>query len=178
AFVSMMNTYAARLGLTNTRFETVHGLDAPEQYTSARDMATLGQAIIVHHPDDYRVYKEKEFTFNNIKQQNRNGLLWDTSLNVDGIKTGHTKAAGYNLVASAVDKDTRLISVVLGGKTFKGREAESKKLLTWGFRFFETAHIADANAPITEQRLWFGKQNSIKLGSNKPIVISIPRGQK
>lgn len=177
AFVSMMNSYAGRLGLTNTQFQTVHGLDAPEQYTSARDMAKLGQAIIKEHPEDYKIYSEKEFTFG-IKQQNRNGLLWDTSLHVDGIKTGHTKQAGYNLVASAVDKDTRLISVVLGGKTFKGREAESKKLLTWGFRFFETIEIDKANTVMTEQRIWYGKRNTIKLGSNQDIIITIPRGQR
>lgn len=126
AFVNIMNNYVQALGLKNTRFETVHGLDAPGQYSSARDMAILGQAIIRDVPEEYSVYKEKEFYFNNIKQQNRNGLLWDTGLNVDGIKTGHTSAAGYNLVASATEGNTRLISVVMGGRTFKGREAESK----------------------------------------------------
>ena len=103
-------------------------------------MALIGQALIRDVPNEYSIYKEKEFTFNGIRQLNRNGLLWDNSLNVDGIKTGHTDKAGYNLVASATEGQMRLISAVMGGRTFKGREAESKKLLTWGFRFFETVN--------------------------------------
>lgn len=138
AFVGLMNNYVKALGLQNTHFQTVHGLDADGQYSSARDMALIGQALIRDVPNEYSIYKEKEFTFNNIRQMNRNGLLWDTSMNVDGIKTGHTESAGFNLVASATEGQMRLISAVLGGHTSKGRESESKKLLTWGFRFFET----------------------------------------
>lgn len=126
SFVNLMNNYVNALGLKNTHFKTVHGLDAEGQYSSARDMALIGQALIRDVPDEYAIYKEKEFTFNNIRQMNRNGLLWDTSLNVDGIKTGHTDAAGYNLVASATEGQMRLISAVLGGHTYKGRETESK----------------------------------------------------
>lgn len=177
AFVSLMNIYAEKLGLKDTHFETVHGLDSSGQYTTARDMAELGKAIYLYHPDDYGLYKEKEFTYNNIKQSNRNGLLWDQSLNVDGIKTGHTNAAGYNLVASAYQGETRLISVVLGGRTFKGREAESKKLLTWGFRFFESYPVAHANTPIIKKRIWYGKTTELALGSLDDVYISIPRGQ-
>uniref|UniRef100_T1I9N8 Peptidase_S11 domain-containing protein n=1 Tax=Rhodnius prolixus TaxID=13249 RepID=T1I9N8_RHOPR len=140
AFVSLMNNYVKALGLQNTNFQTVHGLDAPGQHSSARDMALIGQALIRDVPDEYAIYKEREFTFNNIKQTNRNGLLWDSSLAVDGIKTGHTNAAGYNLVASATEGQMRLISVVMGGRTFKGRETESKKLLTWGFRSLKPLH--------------------------------------
>lgn len=114
-FVTMMNDYVKRLGLQNTQFQTVHGLDAPGQYSSARDMALIGAALIRDVPDEYAIYKEKEYTYNNIRQVNRNGLLWDTSLNVDGIKTGHTASAGYNLVASATEGDMRLISAVMGG---------------------------------------------------------------
>lgn len=130
AFVSLMNNYVNALGLKNTHFQTVHGLDADGQYSSARDMALIGQALIRDVPNEYSIYREKEFTFNGIRQLNRNGLLWDNSLNVDGIKTGHTDKAGYNLVASATEGQMRLISAVMGGRTFKGRESESKKLLT------------------------------------------------
>ncbi|CAK8736411.1 D-alanyl-D-alanine carboxypeptidase DacA [Sodalis praecaptivus] len=137
AFVGLMNNYVSALGLQNTHFETVHGLDAPGQFSSARDMAMIGKALIRDVPDEYATYKEKEFTFNNIRQMNRNGLLWDSNLNVDGIKTGHTESAGYNLVASATEGQMRLISAVLGGHSMKGRENESRKLLTWGFRFLK-----------------------------------------
>ncbi|WP_392566466.1 serine hydrolase [Utexia brackfieldae] len=177
SFVNLMNNYVTKLGLTNTHFETVHGLDAPGQYTSARDMALLGKSLYDNLPNEYVIYKQKEFTFNNIKQTNRNGLLWDSSLNVDGMKTGHTNAAGYNLVASATEGNTRLISVVLGGRTFKGREEESKKLLTWGFRFFETATPVKANEPVVSERIWYGDSNQIKLGSPVDLYLTIPRGQ-
>lgn len=177
SFVNLMNNYVTQLGLTNTHFETVHGLDAPGQYTTARDMATLGKSLYDNLPDEYKIYQQKEFTYNNIKQTNRNGLLWDSSLNVDGMKTGHTNAAGYNLVASAYEGNTRLISVVLGGRTFKGREEESKKLLTWGFRFFETATPVKANEAIVSERIWYGENNQIKLGSPTDITLTVPRGQ-
>ncbi|WP_376753140.1 serine hydrolase, partial [Atlantibacter hermannii] len=114
AFVSLMNSYAAKLGLTNTTFKTVHGLDAPGQFSTARDMALLGKALIHDVPEEYAIHKEKEFTFNKIRQPNRNRLLWSTTMNVDGMKTGTTAGAGYNLVASATQGDMRLISVVLG----------------------------------------------------------------
>jgi len=177
SFVNLMNNYAAQLGLTNSHFETVHGLDAAGQYTTARDMAFLGKAIIQNLPTEYAIYKQKEFTFNNIKQTNRNGLLWDTSLNVDGIKTGHTNAAGYNLVGSAVEGNTRLISAVLGGRTLKGREEESKKLLTWGFRFFETATPLKANTALITPKIWYGDNNTIPLGTLDDVNITVPRGQ-
>lgn len=177
AFVNLMNNYVDALKLKNTHFKTVHGLDAEGQYTSARDMALLGQALIRDVPDEYAVYKEKEFTFNKIKQLNRNGLLWDSSLKVDGIKTGHTAAAGYNLVASATEDDMRLISVVLGGRTFKGRETESKKLLTWGFRFFETVSPLKAGKEFASEPVWFGDMDNIKLGVAKDAYITIPRGR-
>lgn len=177
SFVNMMNNYAVKLGLKNTHFQTVHGLDAPGQYTTAHDMAVLGKALIDDLPDEYGLYKQKYFTYNNIKQSNRNGLLWDHSLNVDGIKTGHTDSAGYNLVASAVDGNTRLISAVLGGRTFKGREEESKKLLTWGFRFFETVTPVKANTPVLNERVWYGDKSEIALGSRDEIDITLPKGQ-
>lgn len=177
AFVGLMNSYVNALGLLNTHFQTVHGLDAAGQYSSARDMALIGQALIRDVPEEYAVYKEKEFTFNKIRQTNRNGLLWDTSINVDGIKTGHTNAAGYNLVASATEGNMRLISVVLGGHTFKGRETESKKLLTWGFRFFETVAPLKADKEFASEPIWFGDRDRVRLGVEKDIYLTIPRGR-
>ncbi|KFA58506.1 serine-type D-Ala-D-Ala carboxypeptidase [Gilliamella sp. Choc4-2] len=178
AFVNLMNDYAKKIGLEHSHFETVHGLDAPGQYTTAKDMALLGQALIRDLPSEYAIYKEKEFTYNLSKPQlNRNGLLWDTTLNVDGIKTGHTNAAGYNLVASAVDGNTRLISAVLGGRTFKGREQESKKLLVWGFRFFETANPVKAGNSLITESIWYGEQNKIQLGSLNGSYVTVPKGR-
>ncbi|QCR36800.1 D-alanyl-D-alanine carboxypeptidase DacA [Nissabacter sp. SGAir0207] len=177
AFVGLMNNYVKALGLQNTQFKTVHGLDADGQYSSARDMALIGQALIRDVPDEYSTYREKEFTFNKIRQVNRNGLLWDTSLNVDGIKTGHTEAAGYNLVASATEGQMRLISAVLGGHTYKGREAESKKLLTWGFRFFETVSPLKAGKEFASEPVWFGDADRVELGVDKDLYLTIPRGR-
>ncbi|MFC6378401.1 D-alanyl-D-alanine carboxypeptidase DacA [Tatumella terrea] len=177
AFVGLMNNYVNALGLKNTHFGTVHGLDADGQYSSARDMALIGRALIHDVPEEYAVYKEKEFTFNNIRQMNRNGLLWDTSLNVDGIKTGHTNAAGYNLVASATEGQTRLISAVLGGRTYKGRETESKKLLTWGFRFFETVSPLKAGKDFASEPVWFGNTDRVQLGVDQNVYLTIPRGR-
>lgn len=177
AFVGLMNSYVNALGLKNTHFQTVHGLDADGQYSSARDMALIGQALIRDVPNEYTIYKEKEFTFNGIRQMNRNGLLWDNSLNVDGIKTGHTDKAGYNLVASATEGQMRLISAVLGGRTYKGRETESKKLLTWGFRFFETVSPLKAGKEFASEPAWFGNTDRASLGVDKDVYLTIPRGR-
>jgi len=177
AFVGLMNSYVSALGLKNSHFQTVHGLDAEGQYSSARDMALIGQALIRDVPNEYTIYKEKEFTFNGIRQTNRNGLLWDNSLNVDGIKTGHTEKAGYNLVASATEGQMRLISAVMGGRTFKGREAESKKLLTWGFRFFETVNPLKAGKEFASEPVWFGDNDRASLGVDKDLYLTIPRGR-
>lgn len=176
-FVQLMNGYVSKLGLQNTHFQTVHGLDADGQYSSARDMALIGQALIRDVPEEYAIYKEKEFTFNNIRQTNRNGLLWDKSLSVDGIKTGHTNGAGYNLVASATEGDMRLISVVMGGKSMKGRDAESKKLLTYGFRFYETVKPLQAGVEFASEPVWFGDENNVKLGVTEDLFLTIPRGR-
>ena len=171
AFVGLMNSYVNALGLKNTHFQTVHGLDADGQYSSARDMALIGQALIRDVPNEYSIYKEKEFTFNGIRQLNRN------SLNVDGIKTGHTDKAGYNLVASATEGQMRLISAVMGGRTFKGREAESKKLLTWGFRFFETVNPLKVGKEFASEPVWFGDSDRASLGVDKDVYLTIPRGR-
>lgn len=177
SFVSLMNSYAQKLGLTNTTFKTVHGLDAPGQFSTARDMALLGKALIHDVPDEYAIHKEKEFTFNKIRQPNRNRLLWSTSMNVDGMKTGTTEGAGYNLVASATQGDMRLISVVLGAKTDRIRFNESEKLLTWGFRFFETVTPVKPDATFVSQRVWFGDSSEVKLGAGEAGSITIPKGQ-
>lgn len=177
SFIGLMNGYAQKLGLTNTTFKTVHGLDAPGQFSTARDMALLGKALIHDVPDEYAIHKEKEFTFNNIRQPNRNRLLWSSNVNVDGMKTGTTAGAGYNLVASATQGDMRLISVVLGTKTDRIRFNESEKLLTWGFRFFETVTPIKPDATFVSQRVWFGDKSEVNLGAGEAGSVTIPRGQ-
>ncbi|HDW3829026.1 TPA: serine-type D-Ala-D-Ala carboxypeptidase, partial [Klebsiella pneumoniae] len=177
AFVSLMNGYAKKMGLTNTTFMTVHGLDAPGQFSTARDMALLTKALIHDVPEEYAVHKEKEFTFNKIRQPNRNRLLWSSNLNADGVKTGTTAGAGYNLVSSATQGDMRLIAVVLGTKTDRIRFNESEKLLTWGFRFFETVTPIKPDATFVTQRVWFGDSNEAKLGAGEAGSITLPKGQ-
>ncbi len=177
SFIGLMNNYVKALGLQNTHFMTVHGLDAEGQYSTARDMALIAQALIRDVPDEYALNKEKEFTFNNIRQINRNRLLWSTNLKVDGVKTGHTSGAGNNLVASATEGDMRLISVVLGTTSDAIRFRESEKLLTWGFRFFETVTPIKADAPFAQQRVWFGDRSQVNLGVAKDATLTIPKGQ-
>ncbi|MDT3251225.1 serine hydrolase [Serratia sp. root2] len=177
SFVGLMNNYAKSLGLQNTHFLTVHGLDAEGQYSTARDMALLSQALIRDVPVEYALHKEKEFTFNKIRQVNRNRLLWSSNLNVDGIKTGYTGGAGHNLVASATDGPMRLISVVLGAPSDRIRFSESEKLLTWGFRFYETATPIKTDKPFVTQRVWFGEINEVPLGVAKDAAVTIPKGQ-
>lgn len=177
SFVGLMNNYVKALGLKNTHFKTVHGLDSDGQYSTARDMALIGQALIRDVPEEYALHKEKEFTFNRIRQHNRNRLLWSTNLQVDGIKTGHTAGAGNNLVASAVSGDQRLISVVLGAATDGIRFRESEKLLTWGFRFYETLTPVKADKPFSTQRVWFGDRKEVNLGVAKDAAVTLPKGQ-
>lgn len=177
-FVAEMNRYARQFGLKNTHFTTPHGLDDENQYSSARDMALIGIRLIRDLPEEYQIYQEKEFTFNKITQKNRNGLLWDKSLQVDGIKTGHTDKAGYNLVASAVNPNQmRLISVVMGVPTLKGRETESKKLLQWGFANFETFKTLEANKSISQQPVYYGVLDKVPLGTLQDRFITLPRGK-
>ncbi|WP_052118388.1 serine hydrolase [Erwinia oleae] len=177
AFVGLMNNYVNALGLQNTHFKTVHGLDSDGQYSTARDMALIGQALIRDVPEEYAIHQEKEFTFNGIRQHNRNRLLWSSNLKVDGIKTGHTDGAGHNLVASAVAGDQRLISVVLGAATDGIRFRESEKLLTWGFRFFETITPIKSGRPFASQRVWYGDSDTVNLGVAKDAAITLPKGQ-
>ncbi|WP_164555030.1 D-alanyl-D-alanine carboxypeptidase DacA [Serratia marcescens] len=177
SFVGLMNNYAKSLGLQNTHFLTVHGLDAEGQYSTARDMALLSQALIRDVPDEYALHKEKEFTFNKIRQINRNRLLWSSNLNVDGIKTGYTSGAGHNLVASATDGPMRLISVVLGAPSDRVRFSESEKLLTWGFRFFETVAPLKVGKEFASEPVWFGDADRVELGVDKDVYLTIPRGR-
>ncbi|EIJ71811.1 D-alanyl-D-alanine carboxypeptidase DacA [Pasteurella bettyae CCUG 2042] len=177
-FIETMNKYVEQFGLKNTHFTTVHGLDDPNQYSSARDMAIMGAHVIRDLPEEYKIYSEKDFTFNKIKQPNRNGLLWDKTINVDGMKTGHTSQAGYNLVASATNSNNmRLISVVMGVPTYKGREVESKKLLQWAFNSFDTFRTLEAGKAVTKQSVYYGDKGEIEVGVLQDSYITIPKGR-
>jgi D-alanyl-D-alanine carboxypeptidase (penicillin-binding protein 5/6) len=178
SFAQLMNHYGRKLGLENTVFVNSHGLTADSHQTTARDMAVLGQALIRDFPEDYKLYEVKQFSFNNIAQYNRNRLLWDRSLNVDGIKTGHTEAAGYCLVSSAVKDGMRLIAVVMGSNSEESRKVESKKLLTYGFRFFETVKPLKANTEVHQARVWGGDIELARLGVLDEIWLTIPRGKR
>jgi len=176
-FATLMNQHAARLGMTNTHFKNSNGLPADGHQSTARDLAILTAAMIKNYPEDYAYYKEKWFTYNGIKQPNRNSLLWDESLNVDGVKTGHTEAAGFCLVSSATKNDMRLISVVMGTKSKNSRKVEGKKLLSYGFRFFETVKPLKAGEQLHQQEIWMGEKEIISLGIDKDIYLTIPRGK-
>ncbi len=177
AFVDLMNLYARRLGMTHTHFANATGWPNPEHYTTARDLAKLAAALIRDFPEHYGLYKEKEFTWNHIRQFNRNRLLWMDE-RVDGVKTGHTESAGYCLVASGRQGDMRLISVVLGTASDKARASASRKLLNYGFRFYETFLLHKADEPLTEMRIWKGAQEMLPLGLAEDLYITIPRGQR
>ena len=176
AFVDLMNAEASVLGLQNTHFMNVTGLTDPQHFTTARDIALLSSALIGNFPKQYKRYSIKEFTFNNITQHNRNKLLWrDPS--VDGLKTGHTKAAKYCLAASAQRSGMRLISVVLGAPSSDARATQSQSLLNYGFRFFETHKIYDQNNEIIEKRVWYGAEKILPLGVADSVYVTIARGQ-
>ncbi|EJL6399592.1 serine hydrolase [Vibrio navarrensis] len=177
AFVDLMNAWASSIGMSNTHFANVHGLDNPNLYSTPYDMALLGQALIRDVPEEYRIYAEKKFTYNGITQYNRNGLLWDKSMNVDGIKTGHTDNAGYSLVSSATEGKMRLIAVVMGTKDMNARKSESKKLLSYGFRFFETVAPHKAGETFVEEKIWMGNKDTLALGVNEDTYVTLPRGQ-
>jgi D-alanyl-D-alanine carboxypeptidase (penicillin-binding protein 5/6) len=176
AFADLMNQHALRLGMTQTHFVNSTGLPAEGHQTTARDLAIMARAIIRDYPEDYLVYAEKEFTFNKIRQPNRNKLLWRDST-VDGLKTGYTSEAGYCLVASAKEDGQRLISVVLGASSTEGRAQESQKLLTYGMRFFETHTLYNAQESLTKARVWGGAEDYIELLIERQVAVTIPRGQ-
>ncbi|MGB5853813.1 MAG: serine hydrolase [Oceanisphaera sp.] len=177
SFAGLMNAWSARLGMNDSHFVTPHGLHSDAMYTTAHDMALLGQALIRDVPEEYKIYSEKSFVYNGITQHNRNSLLWDKSLHVDGIKTGHVDAVGYNLVSSATQDDMRLIAVVMGASSERSRAAESKKLLTYGFRFYQTLTPYEAGTKLMDQQIWMGDKDTIALGVDKAVAVTIPRGQ-
>ncbi|QDC92447.1 serine hydrolase [Vibrio furnissii] len=177
AFVDLMNAWADTLGMQETHFANVHGLDDPNLYSTPYDMALLGQALIRDVPDEYKIYSQQKFTYNGITQYNRNGLLWDKSMNVDGIKTGHTSNAGYSLVSSATEGKMRLIAVVMGTKDMNARKSESKKLLSYGFRFFETVAPHKAGETFVDEKIWMGDKSTVALGVDEDTYVTLPRGQ-
>jgi len=174
-FVELMNQYASALGMHTSHFMNSTGLPDDNHYSTARDLSTLARAIISEFPDYYRWYSLKEFTFNEIKQPNRNNLLWRDD-SVDGMKTGHTEAAGYCLVASAERDSMRVISVVLGTSSAKARVDGSQALINFGFRFFETRLLYKAGDAITTTRIWKSANEFTSLGVSEDMYITVPRG--
>ncbi|WCD81344.1 MULTISPECIES: D-alanyl-D-alanine carboxypeptidase family protein [Pseudomonas] len=176
AFADMMNTTAEKLGMTGSHFMNATGLPNPEHYSTAHDMARLARAIIYEDPAHYAIYSQKEFFWNNIKQPNRNLLLWRDKT-VDGLKTGHTEEAGFCLVASAVRDNQRLIAVVFGTNSEQARAAETQKLLTYGFRFFETKTFYQKGAELAKAQVWKGASREVKAGLASDLTMTLPKGQ-
>ena len=177
AFADMMNGYAEALGMTDSWFVNSHGLPDPDHLTTARDLATLSQALISRFPEDYALYKESEFTYNEIRQYNRNTLMAEDA-SVDGLKTGHTEAAGYCLIASAERRGMRLISVVMGTSSTNARKNETRSLLNYGFRFFETVALHQAMEELAKPRIWKGQQDYLSVGLIEAVTLTLPRGKK
>ena len=174
SFVDVMNQLASELGLTDTIFRNPHGLPHPEHRSTARDLAKLSVALINSYPEHYKIYKERSFTYNGIKQFNRNSLLRSDST-VDGLKTGYTSEAGYGLVASAQRDDMRLVSVVLGSASTRSRTSESSSLLNYGFRFFQNLRPLSAEVTLVEPKVWKGAADSVYAGVLESIVLTVPR---
>ncbi|KAF1067011.1 MAG: D-alanyl-D-alanine carboxypeptidase DacC [Pseudomonas citronellolis] len=176
AFADMMNNTAHSLGMSNSHFMDATGLPNPEHYSSAHDMSLLARAIIYGEPTHYAIYAQKEFFWNNIKQPNRNLLLWRDKT-VDGLKTGHTEEAGFCMVASAVRDGQRMIAVVFGTNSEQARAAETQKLLTYGFRFFESQTFYKKGAELTKALVWKGSEHEVKAGLAEDLTMTVPRGQ-
>ena len=176
AFADLMNRHAVRLGMTGSNFTNATGLPDENHYTTALDLAILAREIINAYPEHYKVYSEREFTYNKIRQPNRNKLLWRDS-SVDGLKTGHTDAAGFCLVASAKRDGQRLISVVMGTRSVEARVQESQRLLAYGTRFFETYPLYEAGIELVKARVWGGAADHLSLGLSNNLLVTIPRGQ-
>ena len=174
AFVDLMNQYAEKMGLTGTHFENSHGLPHPDHLATARDLARTAVAAIRDHPERYAVYKEQSYTYNDITQYNRNHLLREDD-SVDGLKTGYTSVAGYGLVASAKRDGMRLVSVVMGSSSTSSRKAETRSLLNYGFRFFETLRPLDAGSALSDGRVWKGQTQQASLGVLQDVVLTLPR---
>lgn len=177
AFAEIMNAEAKRLGMKDSHFMNATGLPDPDHLTSAHDMAVLARAIIHDNPTYYPIYAEKEFTWNGIKQGNRNALLY-TDPTVDGLKTGHTDNAGFCLVASSKRGDMRLITVVMGTKSMNARADQTRALLNWGYSSFETIKPLTAGRVLGTSRVWYGSENSVKVGLARDLLITLPRGSR
>ena len=175
-FVARMNKEAARLGMTNSRFANVTGLSAPQHYSTAADLARLAAAVIRDYPEYYPLYAQKEFRYNNITQPNRNRLLW-TDPNVDGVKTGHTEAAGWCLIASAQRGERRVLAVVLGAASDAARAAEAQKLMNWGFQAFDTVQLYQSGKQVTALRVWKGASLEVPAGFLADRHLTIPKGK-
>jgi serine-type D-Ala-D-Ala carboxypeptidase (penicillin-binding protein 5/6) len=175
-FVQLMNEYAQRLGMKSSHFVDVDGLPDPQHYTTARDLATVANALIRDFPEYYYIFGMKDFTWNKIKQPNRNGLLW-TDPSVDGLKTGHTDEAGYCLIASAKRNGTRLVSVVLKAPKWASRESDTEALLNYGFNFFQTERIATAHTAILKPRVYESADGYAAVGAERDLYVTLPRGR-
>lgn len=176
AFVALMNQEAAKLGMTDTHFTNSPGLPDPEHLTTVRDLAILSQSLVTKHAKYLHYYSQKEFTYNKIKQPNRNRLLWVDST-VDGLKTGHTKSAGYCLVATALRDGRRVISVIAGASSDSARTENSLKLLNWSFQNFDTIKLYDNTKPAVMARVWEGAAEAVGLGGQGPTWVTVPRGK-
>ena len=177
AFVDIMNQQATLLGMSNSHYLNATGWPAEGHYSSARDIALLTSALIAEFPDSYKLYSEKNFSYNGINQPNRNKLLFRDKT-IDGVKTGHTEEAGYCLVASSEKEGMRLISVVLGTNSDESRASESQKLLSYGFRYYHTHKLYEKNQVIAQARVWKGKTNTLDLGVNSDVFLTVPRGSE
>jgi serine-type D-Ala-D-Ala carboxypeptidase (penicillin-binding protein 5/6) len=179
AFVVMMNKEAERMGLKSTRFANPHGLPSPDNYSTAQDLSVLAKRVILDFPQFYKIDSVKSFTYNKITQPNRNRLLW-LDPTVDGMKTGHTEAAGYCMIASARRPggagERRLISVVLGTSSDQARTQESQKLLNWGFQNFDTVKLYAKGQSIATPEIWKGSQNTVKIGFDNDVLVTVPKG--
>ncbi|MBS1189702.1 MAG: penicillin-binding protein 6, Serine peptidase family [Rhodocyclaceae bacterium] len=175
-FAQMMNREAQRLGMKNTSFRNSTGLPDPQHYTTARDLSILAAALIHNFPEEYaKYYSMKEYRYNNITQPNRNRLLW-IDPTVDGMKTGHTEAAGYCLISSSKRGPRRLLSVVLGTNADSTRASESLKLLNWGFQFYEAVQLYAKDQPVSSLRVWKGSENTVKAGFTQDFIVAVPKG--
>lgn len=177
AFADVMNQQATLINMKDTHFVNATGWPDEEHYTTTSDMATLAVALIRDYPDHYKMYAEKYFTYGNIRQPNRNSLLWRDN-SVDGVKTGHTETAGYCLVASAKRDGMRLVSVIMGARSEASRAAASQKLLTYGFRYFETMQLYKAQEVLSTVRVWGGQEDTVRLGLLEAVVLTVPRGTR
>jgi serine-type D-Ala-D-Ala carboxypeptidase (penicillin-binding protein 5/6) len=179
AFASLMNREAERMGLKSTHFVNAHGLPDPGNYSTAQDLATLASHVIYDHPEDYKIYSIKEYTYNKIKQPNRNRLLW-LDPTVDGLKTGHTSTAGYCLISTAHrpngSADRRLIAVVIGTVSDQVRTQESQKLLNWGFQNFDTVKLYAKGQAVATPEVWKGSQSQLKIGFTQDVYVTVPKG--